>query len=160
LLGVGLGSGARVEQTHPLLQGLDLGALQIENPSVAGVPGWAKVVLGTLQGPLVLEGRLEGRPAVALTFDPSVSGLDKSLAFPLLISNATSYLLAQADSPAAAQTPGFDRSESDIAPRQAPSFASATQKDPSAGYSERWPWLVAGVVVILSLEWLVFARRG
>ena len=160
LLGVGLGSGARVEQTHPLLQGLDLGALQIENPSVGGVPGWAKVVFGTLQGPLVLEGRLEGRPTVALTFDPSVSGLDKSLAFPLLISNATSYLLAQAEAPAAAQTPSFDRSESDIAPRQAPSFASAAQPDPSAGNSERWPWLVAAVVVILSLEWLVFARRG
>lgn len=160
LLGVGLGSGARVEPTHALLQGLDLGALQTENPSVGGVPGWAKVIFGTLQGPLIIEGRLDGRPTVALTFDPSVSGLDKSLAFPLLISNATSYLLAQAESPAVLQTPSFDRSESDITPRQAPTFASAAQTDPSAGYNERWPWLVAAVIVILSLEWLVFARRG
>ena len=48
LLGVGLGSGARAQEAHPLLQGLDLAAMQSETPSVSGVPGWAHVVLGTL----------------------------------------------------------------------------------------------------------------
>jgi len=95
LLGVGLGSGAHVQELHPLLQGLDLTALQSETPSISGVPGWAHVVLGTLEGPLIMEGRLDGQPVVALTFDPSLSGLEKSLAFPLLISNATSFLLSQ-----------------------------------------------------------------
>jgi hypothetical protein len=163
LLGVGLGSGARVQPGHPLLSGLDLAALQDETPSVGGVPGWARVVLGTLQGPLIIEGRLEGRPAVALTFDPAVSGLDKSLAFPLLVSNATSFLLAQADSSvtSTAAAEPFDSAESDIAPRPVPTFASAPQPAPgSAGTSDRWPWLVAICLAVLGAEWIVFARRG
>ena len=59
-----------------------------------------------------MEGRLEGRPTVALTFDPRISGLEKSLAFPLLISNATTFLLNQADAPATVAEP-FDSAESD-----------------------------------------------
>ena len=47
---------------------------------------YAQFQCGTLQGPLIMEGRLEGHPTVALTFDPSISGIEKSLAFPLLIS--------------------------------------------------------------------------
>jgi Ca-activated chloride channel family protein len=166
LLGVGLGSGARVQQTHPLLQGLDLGALQNETPAISGVPGWARVVFGSVQGPLIMEGRLEGRPTVALTFDPRVSGLEKSLAFPLLISNATTFLLNQADAPATVAEP-FDPAESDIAPRPIPSFSSSvvpvvasdgTNAHPEL--TEQWAWLLAAVLVVLGAEWLVFARRG
>ena len=36
LLGVGLGSSARIQPGHPLLQGLDLVTLQDEAPSVSG----------------------------------------------------------------------------------------------------------------------------
>jgi Ca-activated chloride channel family protein len=166
LLGVGLGSGARVQQAHPLLQGLDLGALQNETPAISGVPGWARVVFGSVQGPLIMEGRLEGRPTVALTFDPRISGLEKSLAFPLLISNATTFLLNQADAPATVAEP-FDPAESDIAPRPIPSFSSSvvpvvasdgTNAHPEL--TEQWAWLLAAVLVVLGAEWLVFARRG
>jgi Ca-activated chloride channel homolog len=186
LLGVGLGSGARVQQAHPLLQGLDLVALQNETPSVGGVPGWATVVLGTLKGPLIMEGRLEGHPTLALTFSPYVSGLEKSLAFPLLISNATAFLLTQSESTARlAPVEPFDTAESDITPRQLPTFAaaSATQAGSASaasstsggssassalstsaasgvGLLEVWPWLVASALVLLGAEWLVFARRG
>jgi hypothetical protein len=163
LLGVGLGSGARVQQDHPLLAGLDLVALQNETPSINGVPGWARVVLGTLQGPLIMEGRLEGHPIVALTFDPAVSGLEKSLAFPLLINNASSFLLAQANPASPGRNPNepFDPSESDIAPRPMPAFASVAQPVLDTNTSaERWPWFVAAVLVLLGAEWLVFARRG
>jgi Ca-activated chloride channel family protein len=166
LLGVGLGSGARVQQTHPLLQGLDLGTLQNETPEISGVPGWARVVLGSLQGPLIMEGRLEGRPTVALTFDPRISGLEKSLAFPLLISNATTFLLNQADAPPAIGEP-FNPAESDIAPRPIPSFTSSVvpvvASDGANAHpelAEQWPWLLAGVLVVLGAEWLIFARRG
>jgi hypothetical protein len=166
LLGVGLGSGARVQQTHPLLQGLDLAALKNETPAVNGVPGWARVVVGTTQGPLIMEGRLEGRPTVALTFNPRISGFEKSLAFPLLISNATAFLLTQIDTPALAAVEPFDPAESDIAPRPIPSFSSSTPSVAAAEASahpelaEQWPWLLAGVLVILAAEWLTFARRG
>ena len=181
LLGVGLGNGARVQEAHPLLQGLDLAALEGETPSVGGVPGWAHVVLGTVQGPLVMEGKLEGRPVVALTFDPRVSGLEKSLAFPLLISNATSYLLVQAEaasSPGAAAEP-FDAGESDITPRPIPGFSSPSRRGEGSvsarmlwstdNHPRRplilrrdrgWQWLAAGALVVLGAEWLVFARRG
>jgi hypothetical protein len=163
LLGVGLGSGAHVQQSHPLLQGLDLTALQAETPSVTGVPGWAKVVLGTVQGPLIMEGRLEGHPVVALTFDPATSGLEKTLAFPLLVSNASAYLLAQADAaaPTTAAEP-FDHTESDIAPRPLPTFEQTVPATVSAtsGSLDRWPWLVGGLLIVLGLEWVVFARRG
>jgi hypothetical protein len=161
LLGVGLGSGARVQAAHPLLQGLDLVALQNESPSVSGVPGWAHVVLGTLQGPLIMEGSLERHPTVAMTFDPSVSGLEKSLAFPLLVSNATAYLLTQAESAAAPPPDILDPAESDIAPRAIPSFQSvAPAPSPRTGAADVWPWFLTAALLVLSAEWLVFGRRG
>jgi len=161
LLGVGLGSGARVQELHPLLQGLDLAAMQRETPSVSGVRGWAHVVLGTLDGPLIMEGRLEGQPVVALTFDPSLSGLEKSLAFPLLISNATSFLLSQPITTGAAIAEPFDPAKSDIAPRPIPTFPAPSPTASSAeGIGERWQWVLIGALVVLGVEWLVFARRG
>lgn len=163
LLGVGLGNGARVQAAHPLLQGLDLVTLQDEAPSVTGVPGWAHVVLGTRQGPLIMEGTLEGHPVVTLTFDPAVSGLEKSLAFPLLISNATSFLLTESEHPTVSATmlEPFDQAESDIAPRPLPTFvSSAPVESVAAGTAETWPWLAAAALALLGVEWFVFARRG
>jgi hypothetical protein len=166
LLGVGLGSGNRVEPSHPLLDGLDLQALQDEAPSIGGVPGWAHVVLGTRTGPLIMEGRLEGHPTVSLTFDPAVSGLEKSLAFPLLISNATAFLLSEADAstiqPATPSNEAFDPAESDIAPRQLPTFQSSAPVAGALGVTPReiWPWVAALATGLLIVEWLVFARRG
>jgi hypothetical protein len=163
LLGVGLGSAAKIQQLHPLLTGLDLVALRTGTPAVSGVPGWAHVILGTEAGPLILEGRLEGHPVVALTFDPAVSGLEKSLAYPLLISNATSFLLAQADTAASASQPHetFDPRESDIAPKPLPRFAAVPQSvSQSVVFAERWQILIAAVLLLLAIEWLVFARRG
>jgi hypothetical protein len=158
LLGVGLGSAARLQSAHPVLQGMDLVALRDELPSVGGVPGWAHVILGTQQGPLIMEGRLEGHPVVSLTFDPTITGFEKSLAFPLLISNATSFLLTQAEAP---QPSAFDPAESDVAPGPMPTFASAAPaQDLRAGSAEVWPWLAAAALVTLGVEWLVFVRRG
>jgi hypothetical protein len=166
LVGVGLGSGRRIEAADPLLQGLDLAALQNESPSISTVPRWAHVVLGTQQGPLIMRGTLEGHPVVSMTFDPAVSGLEKSLAFPLLISNATQYLLSESETSGAAQRPAFDTAESDIAPRPAPTFETVTSADRpaasglAANTTEVWPWLAAAAVLLLGIEWLVFARRG
>jgi hypothetical protein len=157
LLGVGIGSGARVHAAHPLMQGLDLAALRGETPTVSGVPGWAHVVLGNIQGPLVMEGRLEGHPIVVLTFDPAMTGLEKSLAYPLLISNATTFLLT----PTNVASEPFDAAESDIQPRPAPAFDAATSTvEASAGWVERWPWLAVAVLLVLAAEWVAFARRG
>lgn len=157
LLGVGLGSAARIQTDDPLLQGLDLAALQDEVPSISGVPAWAHVALGTSQGPLLMRGVLEGHPTVTLTFDPGISGFEKSLAFPLLISNASNWLLDEAD-PTPSTLP-LAGSESDIRPRPIPTFDSVAP-EPKAGSVEVWPWVAAAAVALLSAEWFVFARRG
>ena len=108
-----------------------------------------------------MEGRLDGQPVVALTFDPSLSGLEKSLAFPLLISNASSFLLNQPNAASAAIAEPFDPTRSDIAPRPIPTFSSsAPTVASSAGISERWQWLLLGALGLLGAEWLVFTRRG
>ena len=161
LNGRGDHAGARPGVSHPLLDGVDVGALRGLEATLPGPPAWANVVLSNPSGPLVVEGRLEGRRAVAFTFDPVASGMDKSLSFPLLISDASAYLLSQT----AASTPQaepFDPSESDIRPRLLPTVTDA-EPGRAAGSNvpiDRWPWLVAAVVVLLGVEWLVFARRG
>jgi hypothetical protein len=157
-----------VQQGHPLLQGLDLAALQAETPGITSVPGWARVIVGTTRGPLIVEGRLEGRPVVALTFDPSIAGLEKSLAFPLLVSNATGFLLSQAGAPSggASTVEPFDPARSDIAPRPIPTFPMVTSSaqpqagGTSVGTTDRAAWFLAAALVLLGAEWLVFARRG
>jgi hypothetical protein len=158
LAGRGEHSSARPAVAHPLLEGVDTTALRGVTPSLAGPPAWASVVLGNQDGPLVIEGRLEGRRVVAFTFDPLASGLDKSLSFPLLVSNATGYLLSQAGAP---QSEPFDPTESDIRPRPVPALASTGGSPRSEVFPvDRWAWLVVGLVGLLGLEWLVFARRG
>jgi hypothetical protein len=108
-----------------------------------------------------MEGSLERHPTVAMTFDPSVSGLEKSLAFPLLVSNATAYLLTQSESAASPPPEILDPAESDIAPRPIPSFQSvAPAPSPRNGAADVWPWFLAAALLVLSAEWLVFGRRG
>lgn len=85
---------------HPLLDGVDQDALR-SAPSLlpSGTPGWARLVLGTVQQPLVMDGWLDGRPVAVLAFDPTRSGMERSLAFPLLVSNALVYLQQQVQDP-------------------------------------------------------------
>ncbi len=82
------------ENGHPLLRGVDLAALSgAAAKRLARVP-WARPVVATADGPLILEGHDRGFPVVVFAFDPAPSGLDKSLAFPLLVSNAVAQLIA------------------------------------------------------------------
>src|SRR5260370_886933 len=106
---------------------------------------------------------LQVRPldASVLRFAPWLSGLEKSLAFPLLISNATSFLLNQPAATSASIAEPFDPTKSDIAPRPAPTFSSPSPTAAGTeGMGERWQWLLAAALVGLGLEWLVFARAG
>jgi Ca-activated chloride channel homolog len=153
------GATSRPIVAHPLLDGVDVGALRGLSATLAGPPAWASVVFANQTGPLVVEGRLEGRRAVAFTFDPVASGMDKSLSFPLLVSDASTYLLSQAA--ASSQAEPFDPAESDIRPRPFPSLGDAEVGRPVGGSAsvDRWPWLAAAVLGLLGVEWLVFARR-
>ncbi len=82
------------DQDAPLVQGVDLDALRLDSTFTGSFPGWADLVLGTRDAPLIFDGRVGGESIVVFAFDPA-TGMDKSLAFPLLVSNAVGYLLSQ-----------------------------------------------------------------
>ena len=77
---------------HPLLQAVDLSAVRLATATPFQTPPWARVVAEAPSGPLIVEGTEEGRSVVALGFDPSNSGIDRMIAFPLLVANAVSFL--------------------------------------------------------------------
>jgi Ca-activated chloride channel family protein len=77
---------------HPLLQAVDLSAVRLAKATPFQTPSWARVVAEAPSGPLIVEGTEEGRSVVALGFDPSGSGIDRMIAFPLLVANAVSFL--------------------------------------------------------------------
>lgn len=77
---------------HPLLQAVDLSAVRLAKATPFQTPPWARVVAEAPGGPLILEGREEGRSVIGLGFDPSGSGIDRMIAFPLLVANAISFL--------------------------------------------------------------------
>ncbi len=77
---------------HPLLRSVDLSAVRLVRASTLDPPSWARVVAETAGGPLILEGQEDGRSIVVLGFDPVNSGVDRMLAFPLLVSNAVAFL--------------------------------------------------------------------
>lgn len=77
---------------HPLLQAVDLSAVRLAKATPFQTPPWARVVAEAPGGPLILEGRDAGRSVIGLGFEPSGSGIDRMIAFPLLVANAISFL--------------------------------------------------------------------
>jgi hypothetical protein len=77
---------------HPLLQAIDLSAVRLAKATPFQTPSWARVVAEAPGGPLILEGREAGRSVIGLGFEPSGSGIDRMIAFPLLVANAVSFL--------------------------------------------------------------------
>jgi hypothetical protein len=77
---------------HPLLQAIDLSAVRLATATPFQTPPWARVVAEAPAGPLILEGKENGREVVALGFEPTASGIDRMIAFPLLVANAISFL--------------------------------------------------------------------
>jgi hypothetical protein len=78
----------------PLLAGIDLVALRFAEAQRLEHPPSSRTVVGSAEGPLVLDSLIDGRLAVVFAFDPEDAGLTRSLAFPLLVRNAVSHLAA------------------------------------------------------------------
>ncbi len=214
-----------VDARHPLMLGVDAAAVRVGKAARIVAPGWMRSVMSAATGPLVLDGQRDGRPVVVFAFDTLLSGLEKSIAFPLLTSNAVTYLLSGGLGPTIAPgqvmvlpAPGGegaadtilvrpdgqpfelvatgnelritdteqvgrysvvdgrdgrvlrtfsvnldDPLESDIRPRSLEALPatviSTVSSAPHTGTEWWWP-LVAVALVALTLEWLVFARRG
>lgn len=77
---------------HPLLQSVDLSAVRLSRATPFKTPSWARVVAEAPAGPLIVEGREAGREVVGLGFEPTASGIDRMIAFPLLVANAVAFL--------------------------------------------------------------------
>ncbi len=80
------------ESAHPVLAGLDLGALLVEQATSLAPVTWLDPLVQTAQGPLLLAGTRDGRRVAVLTFDPRESNLPKLASFPLLMANLVKWL--------------------------------------------------------------------
>lgn len=89
---------------HPLLAGLDILPLIVDQGTRVEPLPWLDPVVQSEQGPLLLAGEQDGRRIAVLTFDPRLSNLPKLVAFPLLMSNLVGWLYPLAGTQAI--TPG------------------------------------------------------
>ncbi|MBN1956375.1 MAG: BatA and WFA domain-containing protein [Anaerolineae bacterium] len=86
---------SRVASDHPLMRYVDLGAVHVLRAWAVEPPPGARVLAEAAGGPLLLVAeRPEGRWA-ALTFSLHESDLPLQVAFPILVSNLTNWLLPQ-----------------------------------------------------------------
>ena len=142
----------------PLLLGLDIAPLVVQQVQRAATPAWADASVSAEDTPLIVHGRIGDQRAVVFAFDPNKSNLPHLAAFPLLMANVVDWL-----------TPGRTAvlrgglgAESNIQPRaiaNMPASASgAALSVPSL--SELWPWLLAAAAAVFLLEWAVAVRRG
>jgi Ca-activated chloride channel family protein len=88
----------RTDPDEPLLRFIDLTALHIGRArTVALSEPMRSVVASTAGTPLLAAGRVDGQPVALLTFALGESDLPLQVAFPLLVSNLTDFLLPAVD---------------------------------------------------------------
>jgi Ca-activated chloride channel homolog len=142
----------------PLLLGLDIAPLVVQQVQRAATPAWADASVSAEDTPLIVHGRIGDQRAVVFAFDPNKSNLPHLAAFPLLMANVVDWL-----------TPGRTAvlrgglgAESNIQPRAIANMpVSASGATLSvASLSELWPWLLAVAAAVFLLEWALAVRRG
>jgi hypothetical protein len=78
---------------HPLTRYLDWSNVHILRAKQVTLPTWADVLVQTPQGPLVFAGQTGGQRIATIQFDLRESDLPLQIAFPILFSNLTNYLV-------------------------------------------------------------------
>jgi hypothetical protein len=146
----------RFDADDPLLRGLDIAPLNVQQIERAVTPAWAASSVDAEDTPLILHGRLDDQRAVIFTFDPNKSNLPHLAAFPLLMANTVDWL-----------TPGREAmlhaglgAKTNIQPRSLADISSSSAAAPMPSVSEIWPWLIAAAGVLFLFEWAVAVRRG
>jgi hypothetical protein len=148
----------RFDPEDPLLRGLDIAPLNVQQVQRVAAPVWAASAVDAEDTPLILHGRLGEQRAVVFTFDPNKSNLPHLAAFPQLMANAVDWL-----------TPGREAvlhaglgSQTNIQPRAIAdlSASSAVASVAIPSVSEVWPWFVAAAGLFFVFEWAVAVRRG
>jgi hypothetical protein len=147
---------ASFDADDPLLRGLDIAPLSIQQLERASTPAWAAASVEAEDTPLILHGRMGDQRTVVFTFDPNKSNLPHLAAFPLLMANAIDWL-----------TPGREAvlhgglgSQVNIEPRAHAELAASSAAPAQPSLSEIWPWLLAAAGLFFALEWAVAVRRG
>jgi hypothetical protein len=88
----------RTDPSDPLLRFVDLSTLHVgRSARIALAEGMRAVVSSTAGDPLVAAGRVDGRGVALLSFALGESDLPLQVAFPLLVSNLTDFLLPPTD---------------------------------------------------------------
>ena len=96
-----------LDTTDPILRYVDLTTTHIGEAVKLDLPAWARPVIPTPGGtPLLYAGRLAGRPAAVLAFEPRRSDLPLQVAFPVLLANLAGELLGGSETPTDAIAPG------------------------------------------------------
>jgi hypothetical protein len=148
----------RFDPEDPLLRGLDIAPLNVQQVQRVAAPVWAASAVDAEDTPLILHGRLGEQRAVVFTFDPNKSNLPHLAAFPQLMANAVDWL-----------TPGREAvlhaglgSQTNIQPRAIADLpaSSAVASVAIPSVSEVWPWFVAAAGLFFVFEWAVAVRRG
>ncbi len=156
---------------HPILNYVDFANLHVAQAQKVQTPAWAKTLLNSEGGPLLIAGEDEnGRRVAIITFDLLKSDLPLQIDFPILIANLSRWLL---DQPIIAETDGasaefqstnpLDAAESNIRPEQNQVFGteqSAAQNNALQGRQEFWPLLVILAMLVLFWEWWVYWQGG
>lgn len=81
-----------VAADDPLLRGVDLEEIEVRRARQLAVPEWARQVVASEGGPLMLRGSAGSRRVVAISFGLADSDLPVRTAFPSLLANAVDWL--------------------------------------------------------------------
>jgi Ca-activated chloride channel family protein len=145
-----------VDPQDPLLLGLDIAPLVVQQVQRAATPAWAAAAVSAEDTPLIVHGRIGDQRAVVFAFDPARSNLPHLAAFPLLMANVVDWL-----------TPGRTEvlhaglgARTSIQPHAMPDLPAAGGAVSVPAQSELWPMLLVAAAVVFLLEWAVAVRRG
>jgi Ca-activated chloride channel family protein len=78
---------------HPLTRYLDWSNVHILKAKQVEKPDWAETLVQTEENPLVFAGQTNGQRIASINFDLRESDLPLQIAFPILFSNLTNYLV-------------------------------------------------------------------
>jgi hypothetical protein len=140
----------------PLLLGLDIAPLNVQQLERAVIPDWAAASVGAEDTPLIMHGHLADQRAVMFAFDPNKSNLPHLTAFPLLMANAVDWLTPGRE----AVLRGGLNAKTNIQPHALADIAASGVAAPQPSLAELWPWLVAVGGLFFLFEWAVAVRRG
>jgi len=154
---------------HPILTYVNFANLRVAQAQKVQAPAWAKTLLNSEGGPLLIAGEDEnGRRIAIITFDLLKSDLPLQIDFPILIANLSRWLLEQPliveEAAVSSQSANpLDAAESNIRPEQGRILGneqSAAQGNTLPGRREFWPLLVALALLVLFWEWWIYWQGG